>query len=316
VIARARQIRPYNPFMQRLLAYAAIYLFWGASFLAIRVVVAEVPPIFAAGVRFFLAGLLLVLFGLARRLPQPRGIEWRNLILVALILFVGDYALLFWIEQKLPSGLAAVTAATIPAQIFLFEWLWIRRVRMTSTTGLGLLLGLGGVIALSLPPDFFVNREGLNRYVLFGILAATFWAFGTVLSTRLAMPASRPVSAGWQMTVGGLALLVLSGAAQEWGRVSLAAFTPKVLLSMAYLILFASLLAFSAYVYLLHREPAGRVASYAYVNPVLALILGAILAGETLSRHQYVACGVIIAGVLVTLLGRDAAAKPVPASTR
>jgi drug/metabolite transporter (DMT)-like permease len=296
--------------MQRLLAYAAIYLFWGASFLAIRIVVADIPPIFAAGVRFFLAGLLLVLFGLARRMSQPRGVEWRNLILVALILFVGDYGPLFWIEQKLPSGLAAVTAATIPAQIFLFEWLWVRRVQMTALTGLGLLLGVGGVVALSLPPHFFVTHEGLNRYVLVGILAATFWAFGTVLSTRLVMPKSRPVSAGWQMTAGGVALLAISGASHEWGRVSLAAFTPKVILSMAYLIFFASLIAFSAYVYLIHHEPARRVASYAYVNPVLALILGAALAGEALSSRQYVACGVIIAGVLVTLLGRDAASRP------
>jgi len=295
--------------MWRLLAYAAIYLFWGASFLAIRVVVADVPPIFAAGVRFFSAGLLLVLFGLFRRLQQPKGVEWRNLIVVALILFVGDYALLFVIEQKLVSGLAAVTAATIPAQIFLFEWLWLRRVRMTAMTGLGLLLGLGGVVALSLPPNFLVTHEGLNRYVLLGILAATFWAFGTVLSTRLTLPKARPVLAGWQMTAGGLALLALSGATREWGQLSMAAFTPKVVWSMLYLVFFASLLAFSAYVYLLQREPARRVASYAYVNPVLALILGAVLAGEALSPRQYMACGVIIAGVLVTLLGRDAAVQ-------
>jgi drug/metabolite transporter (DMT)-like permease len=299
--------------MQRTLAYAAIYLFWGASFLAIRIVVADVPPIFAAGVRFFLAGALLVAFSLARRLPQPQGVEWRNLIVVALILFVGDYALLFLIEEKLASGLAAVTAATIPAQIFLFEWLWVRRVRMTPMTGLGLLLGLGGVVALSLPPDFLTTGQSLNRYVLLGILAATFWAFGTVLSTRLVMPKSRPASSGWQMTAGGLALLALSAASGEYSRVTVAAFTPKVLLSMGYLIVFASLLAFSAYVYLLQHEPARRVASYAYVNPVLALILGAVLAGETLSTRQYVACGVIIAGVLVTLLGRDAAAN-VPAT--
>ncbi|SEF72288.1 EamA-like transporter family protein [Bryocella elongata] len=296
--------------MQRVLAYAAIYLFWGASFLAIRVVVADVPPIFAAGVRFFLAGLLLVAYAFARRLTQPKGIEWRNLIVVALILFVGDYALLFLIEQRLVSGLAAVTAATIPAQIFVFEWLWVRRVRMTAMTGLGLLLGLGGVVALSLPANFLVTHKGLNRYVLLGFLAATFWAFGTVLSTRLTLPKSRPVLAGWQMTVGGLALLALSGASREWGHVSIVAFTPKVIWSMLYLIFFASLLAFSAYVYLLQHEPARRVASYAYVNPVLALILGAVLAGETLSPRQYVACGVIVAGVLITLLGRDAAIRP------
>jgi len=124
--------------MKRILAYAAIYLLWGASFLAIRVVVQVVPPFLAAGVRFLIAGVLLIAFSTVRGLAQPRGVQWRNLGVLAVTLFVGDYALLFWCEQKLPSGIAAVTAATIPAQVFLLEWLWLRRVRLTGMTALGL----------------------------------------------------------------------------------------------------------------------------------------------------------------------------------
>ena len=293
--------------MKRLCAYAAIYILWGASFLAIRVVVHDVPPFLAAGVRFLLAGVILVAFSLWRGLQQPRGAEWRGVAFLAITFFVGDYALLFWAEQKLPSGIAAVTAATIPAQVFLLEWLWLRRVRLTAVTALGVSLGLAGVAALVLPHGFTADSTGTNRFAAVGILAAFFWAIGTVVSTRLTVPRDRPVNAGWQMTLGGIALLVLSGASGEWQRINAAALTPRVYWSMGYLVIFASLIAFSAYVYLLQHEPAQRVASYAYVNPITALLLGATLGGESLSLRQIIACAVVIAGVLIMLLGRQAA---------
>jgi drug/metabolite transporter (DMT)-like permease len=295
--------------MKRLAAYAAIYIFWGASFLAIRVIVHVVPPFVAAGVRFFLAGALLVLFTLTQRLKQPEKVQWRNLLILAITLFVGDYALLFWAEQKLPSGIAAVTAATIPCQIFLLEWLWLRRVQLTVLTAAGLILGLTGVAALVLPAGFSTGGGHLDHYAAVGLVAASCWSFGTVLSTRLVLPKERPVSAGWQMTLGGIALLVLSAASGEWHHVDIAAIDLQVILSMAYLILFASILAFTAFVYLIHHEPAGRVASYAYVNPVIALILGASFAGESLTLRQVVACAMIIAGVIATLLGKKPLAQ-------
>jgi drug/metabolite transporter (DMT)-like permease len=294
--------------MKRISAYAAIYLLWGASFLAIRVVVADVPPFLAAGIRFLLAGVLLVVYSLGRGLPQPRGREWRGVALLAIVFFVGDYALLFWAEQKLPSGIAAVTAATIPAQVFLLEWLWLRRVRLTAITALGIALGLAGVVALVLPHGFAADATGTNRFAAVGVLAAFFWAVGTVISSQLTVPRDRPVNAGWQMTLGGIALLALSATTGEWRHVGTAALTPRVGWSMAYLVIFASLIAFSAYVYLLEHEPAQRVASYAYVNPITALLLGAFVGGESLTMRQIVACAVVIAGVLITLVGRQSAA--------
>ncbi|HEV2646514.1 MAG TPA: EamA family transporter [Acidobacteriaceae bacterium] len=291
--------------MKRILAYAAVYLFWGASFLAIKFVVHAVPPFLAAGIRFSIAGSILVLFSLSQRQPQPAGIEWRNLFLLAIILFVGDYALLFWIEQRLASGIAAVTAATIPAQVFLLEWLWLKRVRLTTLSATGLVLGLGGVTALVLPAKFVNGHDSLNRYALLGLLGASCWAFGTVLSTRLVLPKIRAVNAGWQMVFGGVALLALSALTGEWRHIHTRALTPPVWFGMAYLIVFASLIAFSAYVYLLQHEPARRVTSYAYVNPIAALLLGCWLGGESLTLRQDMACGVIIAGVIATLIGRQ-----------
>ena len=295
--------------VKRLLAYAAIYVLWGASFLAIKVVVAVVPPFLAAGIRFLSAGAMLLLFSFWRKQPQPEGPEWRNLLLLAGILFIGDYALLFWAEQRLASGLAAVLAATIPTQVYLLEWLWLRRVRMTSTAAIGLALGLGGVAALVLPSNLLKARAEVNLYAPVALLAATCWAVGTVLSTRLALPRARPVNAGWQMTLGGALLLALSAGAGEWRRLTTTALAPRVWLSMAYLIVFASLAAFSAYIYLLAHAPARRVASYAYVNPIIALLLGSWLGGESISPRQGLACAVVIAGVLATLLGREGASQ-------
>jgi drug/metabolite transporter (DMT)-like permease len=172
-----------------------------------------------------------------------------------------------------------------------------------------LLLGIGGVATLVLPAGFFTGQQPLDRYAAVGLIAASFWSIGTVFSTRFVLPKERTVSAGWQMALGGAALLILSGVSGEWSRLHTSAITPHVLLGMAYLILFASIAAFTAYGYLLQREPTGRVASYAYVNPVIALLLGAGFAGESLALRQEIACAVIIAGVMVTLLGKKPA-KP------
>lgn len=250
---------------------------------------------------------MLVLFSLVRRKPLPHPRQWRNLAVLAVTLFVGDYALLFWAEQKLPSGIAAVISATIPIQIFLLEWLWLRRVKLTALNAAGLLLGIAGVAALVLPAGFFTGRQHLDRYAAVALLAAAFWAFGTVLSTRFQLPKERTVSAGWQMMLGGAALLILSGAAGEWSRPDSAKLTPQLIFGMTYLIVFASIVSFTAYGYLLQREPTGRVASYAYVNPVIALLLGAGFAGESFTLRQEIACTVIIAGVIVTLLGKTPA---------
>jgi drug/metabolite transporter (DMT)-like permease len=223
--------------------------------------------------------------------------------------------LLFWAEQKLPSGIAAVTAATIPVQIFLLEWLWLRRIRPTALSATGLLLGISGVAALVLPAGFFTGRQPLDHYAAVGLVAASFWSFGTILSTRFLLPKERTVSAGWQMMLGGAALLLLSASAGEWSRAHFANATPGTVFGLTYLILFASILAFTAYGYLLQREPTGRVASYAYVNPVIALLLGAGFAGESLTFRQEIACAVIIAGVIFTLLGKKPAQPPSRASS-
>ncbi len=296
--------------MKRILAYAAIYLFWGASFLAIREVVAVCPPFIAAGVRFLLAGSLLFLYARTRSMAMPSATEWKGIVLLGLLFFVGDYGPLFWGEQRVPSGEAAVIAATIPTFVFVLEWM-LGRVRPSGLSMLGAVLGLSGVAWLvSLSPSssghFSIRAD---RYALAMVFAALSWSIATVWSGRLELPKQRPMSAGLQMIVGGIGLLLLSAVFGEGNRVTPAILQPRVIGGMTYLALLASIAAFSAYVYLLSREPASRVASYAYVNPIVALALGAWLAGERLAAMQLAACLVVIAGTAATLLGRHRMAR-------
>jgi drug/metabolite transporter (DMT)-like permease len=295
---------------RKLLAYAAIYLLWGGSFLAIRQVVSVVPPFFAAALRFFSAGALLLLFEGATsrggRQPGPFALsrrQWRSMALLGLILFVGDYACLFWAEQRIASGIASVMAATIPMWILAGEVLLLHTRRMSAWSLAGIVLGFTGVLALtwqSMRGHAFGSPVGMG-VALCGCLC---WSGGTLLSRRLPMPSSRVASAGWQMAMGGGMLFILSAAAGEWRHLPARAGAATVL-AMAYLVVAASIVAFTSYVWLLEHEPMGRVASYAYVNPVVALALGAGLAGEPLTAAQAAGSGLVVMGVIATIRARD-----------
>ncbi|GGH07053.1 EamA family transporter [Silvibacterium dinghuense] len=295
--------------VRRLLAYAAIYFLWGGSFLGIREVVAVVPPFFAAAFRFFTAGVLLLGFALVTsrkdRAAGPfalSGREWRSVALLGLVLFVGDYACLFWAEQRIASGIASVIAATIPVWIFAGEVWLLRTQRLAAWPLAGIVLGFAGVVTLT-----WESTRGRALGSLVGMLVAVAgclcWSLGTLLSRKLQLPASRVVSAGWQMAMGGAMLFALSAATGEWGHLPHAV-GMRVVVAMAYLIGAASIVAFTAYVWLLGHEPMGRVASYAYVNPVVALALGATLAGERLAAVQIAGSALVVLGVFATLRGR------------
>jgi drug/metabolite transporter (DMT)-like permease len=294
---------------RKLLAYSAIYILWGGSFLGIREVVAVAPPFFAAAFRFSSAGLILLAFAAfaSRRSrgsqPSTRQ-QWMGAALLGLIMFTCEYACLFWAEQRISSGIASVISATIPVWIFAGEVFLLRTQRITPKSLTGIALGFLGVVVLT----WQSTQSGAlgSSVAMLVALAGTFcWSGGTLLSRRLALPASRVVSAGLQMATGGLTLLLLSGTTGEFDRLpAQSVLSPRVVLSMTYLIVAASILAFTAYVWLLGHEPMGRVASYAYVNPVVALALGAWLAGERLTLVQVLGSCLVLVGVFATLTGK------------
>src|ERR1700677_1511826 len=202
--------------MRKLLAYAAIYLLWGASFLGIREVVAVVPPFFAAGFRFLCAGAILYAYSCARGMPQPNRRQLRNTAIMGLVMFAVDYGCLFWAEKEVPSGLAAVIAATIPVWVLLAEWLVAGSQRPTAKSLAGIVLGIAGVVLLMLPAG--IHNSAFSRSALVLLLGCLFWSAGTVGSRHLKLPRQLSMNAGLQMAWGGGFLLLLSAATGELRR--------------------------------------------------------------------------------------------------
>lgn len=286
----------------RIVAYSAIYFLWGASFLAIRVIVATVPPLLAAGVRFLSAGLILFLWAALRGASLPSLREWRSALLLGVGMFACNYGPLFWAEQRIASGIAAIVSALIPVWIAAFEWMRSRS-RTPVPLVIGTVCGLGGVAALSLTPGHVSGRIELLPLaaLLFGTVA---WAVGTIWSQCLPLPASKPMAASIQMMLGGVTLTLISLASGDLRHFSLSRVDGRVIFSMVYLVLGASIVAFTAYVWLLGHDQPTRVASYAYVNPVIAVLLGWLLGGEKLSIQVILGMLLVLAGVIAVLRQR------------
>lgn len=281
-------------------AFFIIYFVWGSTYLAIRVAVASVPPLFAAGVRFFVAGAVLLLWSKVQRVPNPTAVQWRNLAVQAALMFLCGYSALFWAETEIPSGIASVLIATTPVWIAIVEIVVFKRQPFQPALAFAMCLGLAGVALLT------VHRAA-GEIALLPCLAITgaqiAWSFGTVLSQTASVPASKLLTAGAQMSLGGLMLLVCAAVAGEmrpWPHISEAAGA-----ALLYMIVAGSILAFTAYVWLLGRMPATVVASYAYVNPVVALAIGYWLGHEAINRNILIGSAFVLVSVVLILRTRS-----------
>jgi drug/metabolite transporter (DMT)-like permease len=273
-----------------ILAFAAIYLLWGSTFLAIRIAVATVPPLLAAGIRFFLAGSVLYAWAWARGSATPSGREWRNLAVQATLLFLIAYGCLFWAEKTVPSGVA-----TIPVWTALLQICVLRKERLRLSLAASIALGLGGVAVLAFDPT-----APLNPIACLAILLGTIsWSIGTVLSKILVLPKSMLVNSGAEMLLGGSMFLLCSGLAGEWRP--LPHISLRAGLAILYLAVAGSIVAFTAYLWLLNRMRATAVTSYAYVNPVVALLLGHWLGSEALGVRTLLGAAMVLLSVVVAL---------------
>jgi drug/metabolite transporter (DMT)-like permease len=301
------------------LAFAIIYLVWGSTFLAIRIGVAEVPPFLFAAMRFLAAGLLLCGWLICRGQGQPRAREWGSASILAVLIFVGDYGMVFWAEQRVPSGLTAVMLATIPAFMALSEILFLRTQKLTLRLSVALLIGVGGVVALtSRSLDLGgvpVDRAGAVAL----LIGAVSWSIGSALSRKLTLPESKAMSSGVQMLMGGIFLALIAVARGELHGFHAANVSRTVWVALVYLIVAGSLIAFTAYVWLLHHESPTKVGTYAYVNPVVAVVLGHFAAGEPLGVRTIVGTAFVLVSVLVITTTRapktDKTADRVPIGT-
>jgi drug/metabolite transporter (DMT)-like permease len=285
-----------------ILAFFAIYVLWGTTFLAIRIAVEELPPLFAAGSRFFIAGVLLYGFMRFKGQTKPTANQWRSLAIMGLLMFVAEYGPLFWAEKYVPSGIVSVLAATLPILTLVIEMLVLRQQRMRPLVAAATILGFGGVTVLVWPS----SSQHFGLVPCLAILAgATTWSLGSVLTRSMDLPKSRPLTAGAAMMLGGGALLALSAAFGElhpFPHISL-----RAGFAVLYLIVFGSLLAFTAFVWLLAHMPATRVASHAYVNPVVAIALGYFVAGEVVTLRTL--AGSLLVLISVFLILRKAKAQ-------
>lgn len=278
------------------LAFLAIYVIWGTTFLAIRIAVLEMPPLFAAGVRFFIAGAVLFTFMRLRGDANPTPRQWRNLLVMGLLMFVAEYGPLFWAEKYVPSGIASVLEATLPILTLVIEMIVLRQQRFRWPLAASTVMGFGGVAVLLLPG----TREHVALIPAVAILLGCVgWSLGSVLTRSFDLPKSRPLTAGAAMLLGGAILLVLSASTGELHPL------PHISLrgaaALLYLIVFGSLLAFTAFVWLLAHMPATRVASHAYVNPIVAVALGYFAAGETITVRTLVGAALVLISVFLIL---------------
>ena len=299
------------PAWQIVLAFAIIYLVWGSTYLAIRIGVHEVPPFLLASMRFLAAGLVLYGWMMAQGERSPSVRQWASASLLALLIFVSDYGLLFWAEQRVPSGIAAVMLATIPAFMALSEIVILRTQRLTGRLVLALLVGIGGVAVL-------MNRslnlggapiDSLGAVAL--VVAAISWSLASALTRKLELPSSKVMSSGAQMLVGGVFLAVAAALLGEFRDFHPSLVSRAAWFSLLYLIVAGSIIGFTAYVWLIHHESPTKVGTYAYVKPVVAVLVGYFLGGEALGLRTMLGTVCILISVVVITTMR----APQPAAT-
>jgi drug/metabolite transporter (DMT)-like permease len=299
---------------QVLLAFAIVYFVWGSTFLAIRVGVREVPPFLLAGMRFLVAGIVLYGSMRARGTRSPALREWGAASLLGVLIFVLDYGLLFWAEKRVPSGIAAVMMATIPTFMALSEIFILRTQRLSARLAIALLLGLGGVAVLVSRTlsigEIPIDPAGACAL----IVAATSWSVASALTRKLPLPAAKTMSSASQMLAGGVLLLLTAALLGEFRGFHIQAVSRGAWVALAYLIVAGSIVAFTAYVWLIHHESPTRVGTYAYVNPAVAVLLGYCLGGEPIGPRTI--AGTLLVLVSVVVITSTPAKKPETAAWR
>ncbi|MEM8557453.1 MAG: EamA family transporter [Bacteroidota bacterium] len=303
-----------HPVYRTVAAFAAVYLIWGSTYMAIRVAIDTIPPLLMIGSRFAVAGLVLLawlrLSGEA--LPSMRQ-WWVAAGIGCLLLGVGTGSVA-WAEQYVTSGMAALLVTTVPLFMVALDWLWKRSVRPTWRTVLGLVLGGVGIVLL-VDPSTLADADHPLVPMLVILMGAFSWSVGSIHARTADLPRNVFMSTALQMTGGGLGLVLVGLLLGEGRALDLAAVTQASFLGWAYLVVFGSFIGFGAYVWLLQNVAPAKVATYAYVNPVVAVVLGWALLGEAVSGLMLVAIVVLVlAVVLITLPGATAkrgTSKPV-----
>ena len=289
------------------LALASVYVIWGSTYLAIRFAVDSIPPYFMAGTRFLVSGLILYgcvrFFGAAR----PSWTHWRSSALIGFMLITVANGGVSWAEKKVPSGVSCLLVATVPLWMVLLNWLWKKNERPGPMLATGLALGFLGTVWLAVFSGGFAPGTGAapSGRVLCLVGTSIVWAVGSLIARSAPLPASGLLATAMEMICGGLFQLVVSALLGEFSGLDFHHFTPASEWSWLYLTLVGSLVGFTSYIWVLQKSTPALASTYAFVNPVIAVFLGWLFAGEAVTLPVFAAAGLIVAGVvLITLAPR------------
>ena len=308
------RLKKHDSHKARLIAaFAAVYIIWGSTYLAIRFGVETIPPFLMAGLRFATAGSIMYFWARKSGAKVPTKIEWRSTAIIGVSLLCIGNGGLTWSEQRVPSGIAALLVAIVPLWMVLLDWLGHNGKRPGKLVITGLGLGFIGVIIL-IGPDQLLDHKSIDLAGVGAILVASFsWAYGSLYSRKAQIPSSQVMATAMEMITGGVALFLVSLFSGEMRSFDPGAVTLRSWLSLGYLFLFGSIIGFSAYSWLLRNTTASRVSTYAYVNPVIAIFLGWLIAGEQLNSHVFIAAGVIVLAVIMIITSQSKKKQAAPA---
>jgi drug/metabolite transporter (DMT)-like permease len=293
------------------LGLLVLYVVWGSTYLGIRIAVETIPPFVMAATRFLTAGLVLFAWSILREgrsFAWPSGREWRDMFIVGALLLGGGMGLVAWGEQTVPSGIAALLIAMMPVWVAVLGRLFLGE-RLPRLAVAGIAVGLAGVAILVGGPDPADTLDPAGVLAL--IVSPLCWSAGSLYAAHRVPQSSRPlVATAMQMLCGAAVLSVVAIATGEPGRLRIDAISTSSLIALVYLTVVGSLLAFSTYVWLLRVAPLPLIATYAYVNPVVAVVLGALVLGETLTPTKLLAGGVIVFAVALIITARGRMRRP------
>jgi drug/metabolite transporter (DMT)-like permease len=291
------------------IALLALYIVWGSTYLAIRFAVETIPPFMHASIRFLISGAILFLWRRAAGDGVPTTSNWKSTAIVGTLLLLGGNGLVALAEKNIPSGIAALVISTSPFWLVLFESMRAGGTKPNWQAILGLIIGFSGVFILIGPAEITGSGQHLNTASVIMLLTAPFlWSLGSIYARGADMPKSTLLSTGMQMLVGSVSLFIVSVLTGELRGFSFAQVSANSWWGLLYLITFGSLVGFVSYGWLLHNAPVSLTSTYAYVNPVVAVFLGWLLAGEELSARIGIASAIIIGSVIFINVTRQMSA--------
>ncbi|MDQ1388208.1 MAG: hypothetical protein QOF56_1662 [Acidobacteriaceae bacterium] len=284
-----------------LVAFAAVYLVWGSTYLAIRIGLESFPPLILAGLRHFTVGILLYPIFRMKTGTRPSATHWRTAVVTGTLLLVVGNGGVSWAELTVPSGITALLVATVSLWLVIVDWLRPGGVRPVARVTMGLLMGFAG-LALLVGPAHLGRSERVDpRGTAVLVAASLAWACGSLYSKHGGMPGSPMLGVAMQSFTGGSILLIVALLAGEFRELQLGTVSVRSWLALGYLVVFGSGIGFSAYIYIIHKSTAARVSTYAFVNPVVALFLGWQIAGEAITLRTVIAAAVILTAVILVI---------------